>query len=92
MLPFFDQDHLTLRAQVREWVANNLDRREKQRHNIEEQARALVKQLGKDGFLAYAVPQRFDDLAGHLDLVFFLCDECLLFSISREVGSGGGQP
>ena len=59
MLPFFNQDHLTLRAQVREWVAKNLDRREKQRHNIEEQARALVKQLGKDGFLAYAVPQRF---------------------------------
>src|SRR5207253_2492356 len=29
----------------------------------------------------HAVPQRFDDLAGHLDLVFLLCDECLLSSV-----------
>jgi hypothetical protein len=31
----------------------------------------------------HAVPQCLDDLTGHLDLVFLLCDECLL---SFDVG------
>jgi hypothetical protein len=38
----------------------------------------------------HAVPQRLDDLAGHLDLVFLLCDECLLSRLLR--GYEGGRP
>jgi hypothetical protein len=33
----------------------------------------------------HAVPQRLDDLTGHLDLVFFLSDGCLLSLASKEM-------
>lgn len=59
MLPFCDQEHLALRARVREWVEKKLISREKHAITIEEEARILVNWLGSEGFFAYAIPESF---------------------------------
>jgi acyl-CoA dehydrogenase len=58
MLPFLDQDHLSLRARVRQWVENNIFSGG-ENLELDEEARRLVQQLGKRRFLAYAVPKEF---------------------------------
>jgi acyl-CoA dehydrogenase len=59
MLPFFDQDHSQLRAGVRQWTEKNLFFPVGEQQPIDEEARRLVRQLGDEGFLAYAVPEKF---------------------------------
>ena len=59
MLPFLDQDHSSLRARVRQWAEKNLFSRGLEEQQIDEAARRLVRQLGDEGFLAYAVPEKF---------------------------------
>src|SRR5262249_6208516 len=39
----------------------------------------------------HAVPERLDDLPGHLDLVFLLCDESLLSRSSVLTGAAGTE-
>ena len=58
MLPFFDQDHLTLRERVRGWVEANLIGSAGEK-NLEDEARRLVKRLGEAGFNRHAVPQAY---------------------------------
>ncbi|HEY7321062.1 MAG TPA: acyl-CoA dehydrogenase family protein [Candidatus Binatia bacterium] len=59
MSPFLDQDHSSLQTQVREWGEKNLFPSSAEERQIDDEARRLVRQLGDDGFLAYAVPQEF---------------------------------
>jgi acyl-CoA dehydrogenase len=59
MLPFFDQDHLALRARVRRWVEANLIGGSAGEKNLEDEARRLVKQLGAAGFTQYSVPHAY---------------------------------
>jgi acyl-CoA dehydrogenase len=59
MLPFLDQDHLSLRARVRQWVENNIFSGGGENQELDEEARRLVQQLGKRRFLAYTVPKEF---------------------------------
>jgi acyl-CoA dehydrogenase len=51
MLPFIDQDQLTLRAAVRNWAERSLF--ETTAANVEERARQIVGQLGGEKFLTH---------------------------------------
>jgi len=55
-LPFFDPDHLELRQRIRSWADTNLIAHTSVDAEVEEEARRLVKQLGRDGFVRHAVP------------------------------------
>lgn len=59
MLPFLDQDHFSLRTQVRQWSKKNIPYRGAENQDIDKQARWLVRRLGDQGFLARTVPKRF---------------------------------
>ena len=59
MLPFLDQDHFSLRARMRQWVEKNIFSGGGENQDLDEEARRLVQQLGKQGFLAYTVPKQF---------------------------------
>jgi acyl-CoA dehydrogenase len=59
MLPFLDQDHLSLRLRIRDWTEKNLFCRTDERQDVDEEARELVQELGSAGFLTYTAPQRF---------------------------------
>jgi acyl-CoA dehydrogenase len=59
MLPFLDQDHLSLRLRIRDWTEKNLFCRRDERQNVDIEARELVQELGSAGFLTYTVPQAF---------------------------------
>jgi acyl-CoA dehydrogenase len=59
MLPFLDQDHLSLRSRIRDWAEKNLFCRTDERQDVDEEARDLVQELGSAGFLTYTVPQTF---------------------------------
>ena len=74
MVPYFDQDHLLLRDQVRSWVEKNLlpDRREDT--DVEQAARRLVRKLGEEGFIAYVAPRRFGGVRDNIQTR----DWCLL--------------
>ena len=56
---WFDNEHRNLRRQIRAWVRNNLGPGDHGQGNLEINACRLAKQLGQDGFMAYAVPSRF---------------------------------
>src|SRR5574341_2581186 len=58
MLPYFDQDHLALQSRVRAWVDKHLLNGAEGK-DIEAQARRLVKELAREGFVAYVTPKRF---------------------------------
>src|ERR1043166_9002833 len=66
VLPFFDQDHLALRARLRGWVHNNLCSCPRPASDVAEEGRRFVKALGKEEILKHIVPQRF---GGHRDQV-----------------------
>jgi acyl-CoA dehydrogenase len=56
---FFDQDHLTLRSQVRSWVDEHLISARVNETDIEREAQELVSQLSKEGFTAYVAAKRY---------------------------------
>lgn len=58
-LPFFEPDHWTLRARVRQWAEDNLFLTGETEGDVEEVARRMVGQLGAEGFIRHAVPQAF---------------------------------
>ena len=62
MLPFFEQDHLSLRARAREWVEKKLFYSWDRGSAIDQRAVHLAKELGSEGFLKYAVPLDFGGL------------------------------
>ena len=59
MLPLFDQDHFRLRARVRQWTEKNLFASGSEEQQTDDVARRLVRQLGNEGFLSYALPKEF---------------------------------
>ena len=56
---WFDNEHRNLRRQIRAWVKTHLGSGDHGQGNLEINACRLAKQLGQDGFMAYAVPSRF---------------------------------
>ena len=60
MLPFCDRDHLDLRERVRAWAEENLISAHTHASDVEEEARRLVRLLGKEGLFAYTVTDKFD--------------------------------
>ena len=55
---WFDNEHRNLRRQIRAWV-KHLGPADHGQGNLEINACRLAKQLGQDGFMAYAVPSQF---------------------------------
>jgi acyl-CoA dehydrogenase len=64
MLPFLDQDHSQLRARVRQWAEKNLFSGGGEERQTDDVARRLVRQLGNEGFLSYALPKKFGGVRG----------------------------
>jgi acyl-CoA dehydrogenase len=62
MLPFFEQDHLSLRARTREWVEKNLFPSYERDRAVDQRAVRLAKELGSEGLLKYTVPVEFGGL------------------------------
>jgi acyl-CoA dehydrogenase len=58
VLPFFDQEHVALRARARHWVEDN-PASELAQESVEGQALGRARALGADGILQYAVPREF---------------------------------
>ncbi|MDP6559034.1 MAG: acyl-CoA dehydrogenase family protein [Candidatus Binatia bacterium] len=56
---FFEPDHFELRHKIRSWVEENIFRGQKIFSTMEEEARYLVEQLAREGFVARAVPKKF---------------------------------
>ena len=56
---WFDNEHRNLRRQIRAWVKTHLGAADHRQGNLEINACRLAKQLGQDGFMAYAVPNQF---------------------------------
>jgi acyl-CoA dehydrogenase len=59
MLPFFDQDHPQLRARVRQWAEKKLFSSGGEPQPTDGEACRLVRQLGNEGLLSYALPKQF---------------------------------
>ncbi len=57
-LPFFDEDHGVLRSRVRAWVDANLVR-SGEHDDVEDASRQIVRQLGAQEFLGFAVPSEY---------------------------------
>ena len=81
MLPFFDQDHLALRARVRGWVEEKLFPPRDRQSAVEPRALQLTQELGAEGFLKYAVPEEF----GGVRTAVQARDLCIL---REELGRG----
>jgi acyl-CoA dehydrogenase len=62
MLPFFEQDHLSLRARARDWVERKLFPSWDRGSAVDQRAVQLAKELGSEGFLKYTVPLEFGGL------------------------------
>ena len=58
----FDKEQLTLRRQVRAWIKSHLAAASDGRLDLESEACRLATQLGQDGLMAYAVPEKFGGL------------------------------
>lgn len=58
-LPFFEPEHLELRRRVRSWADVHLIAHAGAEPNLEEEARRLVRCLGNEGFVRYAVPASY---------------------------------
>jgi hypothetical protein len=57
MLPFYNQDHPTLRAKIRDWAEKNLFAASQS--GIEQRARTIAGQLGRETFLSYVIPKDY---------------------------------
>jgi acyl-CoA dehydrogenase len=57
MLPFCDQDHMTLRAKVRDWAEKNPFAAIEA--DIEQRARTIAGCLGRETFLAHVIPKDY---------------------------------
>jgi len=55
--PFFEDDHRTLASGLDRWASEHVS--DDEYHDVEAGCRALVADLGRDGWLRYAVPARF---------------------------------
>jgi acyl-CoA dehydrogenase len=57
MLPFYNQDHINLRAKIRDWAEKNLFAASQS--GIEQRARTITGQLGRETFLSYVIPKDY---------------------------------
>ena len=57
--PFFEPEHIKLRNHVRSWVDRHLFSRKKIVPDVDDEARALLTLLGREGFVGYTVPKKF---------------------------------
>ena len=64
MLPFCDKDHVTLRAKVRDWTEKNLFAATEA--GIEQRARTIAGQLGRELLLAHVVPKDHGGARSHV--------------------------
>ena len=62
MLPFFEEDHASLRRRVRAWAEEQLYGAAGQQSAVGNQTLELVQELGAAGFLQYTVPREFGGL------------------------------
>jgi acyl-CoA dehydrogenase len=65
MLPFCDQDHVTLRAKVRDWAEKNLFAGADA--GIEQRAQTIAGQLGRETFLAHVITKDYDGARTHVE-------------------------
>ena len=58
---FFEPEQLVLRRDIRSWVEKNLlsAKRKEPKLEMEEDAKRLVRLLGREGFIRYVAPKRF---------------------------------
>ncbi|MEP6730674.1 MAG: acyl-CoA dehydrogenase family protein [bacterium] len=64
--PFFDDSHRALAAELRAYALREID--EHSNADTDQACRALVEQLGRDGWLRYAVPAQFGGKHDQLDV------------------------
>ena len=57
MLPFYNQDHMALRAKIRDWAEKNLFAAGQS--GIEQRARTIAGQLGRETFLSFVIPKNY---------------------------------
>jgi alkylation response protein AidB-like acyl-CoA dehydrogenase len=55
--PFFEDEHRTLASELDQWA--NMHVGDGEYHDVDEGCRTLVRNLGRDGWLRYAVPAAF---------------------------------
>jgi len=67
MLPFFNDDHSALQAQVRKWADKNLLPEQQIGSDLERRSRSLVQELGARAFLQHAVPKQFGGVRERVD-------------------------
>ncbi len=58
---FFEPEQLVLRCTIRSWVEKNFlsAKKKEPKSEIEEEAKRLVRLLGREGFIRYVVPKKF---------------------------------
>ena len=59
MDPYFKPEHVQLRDRVRTWVNRHLLARKKIVPDVDQEARDLLRHLGREGFVGYTVPKKF---------------------------------
>ncbi|MFT5711604.1 MAG: acyl-CoA dehydrogenase [Halioglobus sp.] len=57
--PFFDDSHRQLAMEVERWAENTLEKLPMDHSDVDAECKLLVKELGKAGFLANAVPAAY---------------------------------
>jgi acyl-CoA dehydrogenase len=66
-LPFFDAHHRSMAAEFSDWVGSELLGYTELEKNVGEKTRALVRTMGKAGWLRYCVPKDFGGAFDKLD-------------------------
>ncbi len=64
--PFFDEGHRRLAVELDEWCARELP--EQNGEDTDAECRALVRKLGKGGWLRYCVPRAFGGVTEEIDV------------------------
>jgi acyl-CoA dehydrogenase len=59
MLAYLDSEHLSLQERASEWAEKAFSRESGENADVEMAARRIVEELGRAGWLGYAVPQSF---------------------------------
>ncbi|HEY3305245.1 MAG TPA: acyl-CoA dehydrogenase family protein [Candidatus Binatia bacterium] len=59
MLPYFDSEHLPLQERARSWAEKIFSHERGEDPDVEKASRRIVEELGRAGWLGYAVPKSF---------------------------------
>jgi acyl-CoA dehydrogenase len=66
--PFFDERHRRIARELEGWVGTHSDAWQHHEEDVDEGTRALVVQLGREGWLRHAVPAPYGGTAERLDV------------------------